>query len=329
MNHPALVAIVITVCLVLSFLFSGMEAGVLALSRLRIRQLLRSGNSSARVLIGFLESPENFLWTILVGNTLANFAAVSLLVTLLRQWLWHKPALLLAAFFAMVFFFYAFFELLPKMLFRAFPNRLSLFMARPFRAIHIAMTPLVALVTGLSKLLLRFSGGKKFTGLLFASREEMRLVMQESAQSFSSEERQMINRVLDLQNVRVRDISIPMHNVSAVSAQSPVGDALRIAQEKKLSWLPVWRGKPFESRIAGVISIRSIIYQPELQPEKPAGDFIKPAIFMEEDMRLEAALKRMQRSGHRLAIVLGTDQRETGIVSLEDILKFIFGQVNL
>jgi CBS domain containing-hemolysin-like protein len=329
MNHPELVAIVIAVCLVLSFLFSGMEAGVLALSRLRIRQMFRSGNSSARVLMGFLESPENFLWTILVGNTLANFAAVSLLVTLLRQWLLHRPGLLLAAFLLMVFFFYAFLELLPKMLFRALPNRLCLFMARPFRVIHLALSPLVALVKRLSDQLLRFSGGKAFTGLLFGSREEMRLVMQESAQSFTSEERQMINRVLDLQNVRVRDISIPMEKVSAVTAKSPVGEAMRIAQEKKLSWLPVWRGKPFESRIAGVVSIRSIIYQRELQPDKPAGDFLKPALFMEEDLRLETALKRMQRSGQRLAIVLDGDQRETGIVSLEDILKFIFGQVNL
>jgi putative hemolysin len=329
MNHPALVAIFIVVCLVLSFLFSGVEAGVLALNKLRIRQLHRSGNTSARVLIGFLESPENFLWTILVGNTLANFAAVSIIVTLLHQWLWHRPALLLAAFLVMVFFFYAFLELLPKMLFRAFPNRLSLLMARPFRAIHLAMSPVVALVTRLSSLLLRFSGGKTFTGLLFASREEMRLVMQESSQSFTSEERQMINRVLDLQNVRVRDISIPMEGVSAVTAQTPVGDVLRLAQEKRISWLPVWRGKPFESRVAGVVSVRSMIYQRELRREKPAGDFIKPALFMAEDMRLETALKRMQRSGHRLAIVLGADQRETGIVSLEDILKFIFGQVNL
>ena len=60
-------------CLVLSFVLSGMEAGVFALSRLRIRQQMRAGKSSARVLHGFLENPENFLWTIFVGNTVANF----------------------------------------------------------------------------------------------------------------------------------------------------------------------------------------------------------------------------------------------------------------
>ena len=59
------------------------------------------------------------------------------------------------------------------------------------------------------------------------------------------------------------------------------------------------------------------------------GDYVKPAIYLEEDLRLEVALRRMQRSGQRLAIVLGLDRRETGIISLQDVLKMIFGEVSL
>jgi CBS domain containing-hemolysin-like protein len=79
----------------------------------------------------------------------------------------------------------------------------------------------------------------------------------------------------------------------------------------------------------GVLSLRAVMYQAELDLEKLAADYVKPALYLEEDMRLEAALKRMQRSGQRLAIVLGRDKRETGIVSLQDILKVIFGEVRL
>jgi len=73
MSNAVLIALVIGVSLILSFLFSGMEAGVLALNRLRIRQLMRSGNRRAQALHNYLERPENFLWTILIGNTLAKF----------------------------------------------------------------------------------------------------------------------------------------------------------------------------------------------------------------------------------------------------------------
>src|SRR5262252_9298869 len=72
-------------CLVLSFILSGMEAGVLALSRLRIRQQSRAGRYAAQVLHGYLENPENFLWTILIGNTLATFTVFSMLVVALYR----------------------------------------------------------------------------------------------------------------------------------------------------------------------------------------------------------------------------------------------------
>src|SRR5450755_2339205 len=74
-------------CLLLSFLLSGMEAGVFALNRLRIRRLARAGRPSAKLLQGFLENPEKFLWTILVGNTLANFVILGLSLVKIHEWL--------------------------------------------------------------------------------------------------------------------------------------------------------------------------------------------------------------------------------------------------
>src|SRR2546421_9373485 len=85
MTHPLLAWTLFGVCLALSFVLSGMEAGVFALSRLRIRQQMRAGRRSAKVLHKYLEHPENFLWTILVGNTVANFLILGWLVAVLHQ----------------------------------------------------------------------------------------------------------------------------------------------------------------------------------------------------------------------------------------------------
>src|SRR5438094_9151034 len=85
MNGHVIIWLIFAACLVVSFLLSGMEAGVFALSRLRIRQQMRAGRVSAKVLHGFLENPENFLWTILAGNTLANFIILGLMVSVLHQ----------------------------------------------------------------------------------------------------------------------------------------------------------------------------------------------------------------------------------------------------
>ena len=87
--------------------------------------------------------------------------------------------------------------------------------------LDVALRPIVAPVASLSRLLLRWTGGKRFTGHLFGNRDELRLVMQESAHGLSSEERTMINRVLDLQNLTVRDVTIPMAQVTAITPSTP------------------------------------------------------------------------------------------------------------
>src|SRR5882672_8333554 len=135
MNGTTIFAVLVA-CSGISFLLSGMESGVFALSRLRIRQLARRGHARARVLHGYLENPEDFLWTILVGNTLANFVVVGMGVLLLHLLWGGEPVLFWAAFTVAVFVFYITCDLLPKMLFRLFPNRLCVALAGPFRMLH-------------------------------------------------------------------------------------------------------------------------------------------------------------------------------------------------
>jgi len=316
-------------CLVMSFLFSGMEAGVFALSRLRIRRLAHAGRPSAKMLYGFLEDPENFLWTILVGNTLANFLILGWVIVKLHEWLVWNHAAIVVIFAAVVFLFYALFDLLPKMLFRAHPNQLCLAAAGVFRPVHFMLRPLVWLMKSASTTLLSWTGGRAFTGRLFGNREEMRAVMQESAQALTSDERAMVNRVLDLQNFTVRQVATPLAQTVAIEAQTPVRDMLALAREKKLSRLPVWETRDGRRRIAGLLALDVLLFRGDLDLEKPALAYMAPALFVDEGMRLEIALRLMQRAGHRLAIVLGRDRAETGIVSLEDILKVMFGEVKL
>jgi putative hemolysin len=316
-------------CLAVSFLLSGMEAGVFALNRLRVRRLARAGRPSAKLLHNFLEHPENFLWTILVGNTLANFIIFGWVIANLHDQFPGRYVLITGLFAVIVFLFYALFDLLPKMLFRAHPNQLCLSAAKVFRPVHFILRPLVALVETSAAGALRWMGGHAFTGRPFGNREEMRALMQESAQAFTTGERAMINRVLDLQNFTVRQIATPLTQVVTVETQTPIGDALTLARERKFSRLPVWETRDGQRRIAGLLMLGPLLFHDDLDLHMPAATHMTPALFLDEDTRLEVALRRMQRAGERLAIVLGRDRRETGVVTLEDILKVMFGEVKL
>jgi len=329
MNSNLFSWLVLLGCLGPSFLLSGMEAGVFALNRLRVRRLSRTGNPSAKLLHDFLENQERFLWTILVGNTLANFLILGWMVVELHQYFLGQHAWGIAIFAVAVFLFYALFDLLPKMLFRAHPNQMCLSAANLFRPIRFLLGPLVLVVEDVSKVVLRWTGGRALTGRLFGNREEMLAVMQESAQALTTDERAMINRVLGLQNLTVRQVATPLAQTVTIQTQMPIAGALALARERKLSRLPVWETRDGRPCIAGLLLLGPLLYRDDLELQETAAAHMTPALFLDEDTRLEDALRRMQRAGERLVIVLGRDGREMGVVSLEDILKLMFGEVKL
>ncbi len=326
-DSDILVWLAALICAALSILFSGMETGVLALNRFRIRQRMRSGDRRAAVLHRFLQNPEDFLWTILVGNTVVNFAIFSLGVLQLRHWLGHRTVGEAAVFMACVFLFYIVCELVPKTLFQRYPNQLSLACAVPFRVIHRLLAPLVAVVAWFSRGLLRWTGGQANTGRLFASREELRFVMQDAAPSLTSEERVMINRVLDLPNLRLRHVMVPMANAATVAADQPLSEALALCRQRKLTRVPAVETST--RRITGIVNLEHVLFSTEADPAKPVRDYLQPAFYLPDDLPLEEALRRMQHIGWRMAVVLGQDKREAGIVTLQDVLKAIFGEVTL
>jgi putative hemolysin len=329
MTSNAVAIVILALCLFVSFLLSGMEAGVFALNRLRVRRLARAGRQSAKSLNSFLENTEKFLWTILVGNTLANFLILGFALTKIHEWFTGDHLLMIIVFAATVFLFYALFDLLPKMLFRAMPNTLCLASANLFRLLYFVLSPLVFVVEGISNFILSWTGGRAFTGQLFGNREEMRALMQESAQALTGDERAMINRVLDLQNFTVRQIAAPLAQVATVEKETLVGDALMMAREKQFSRFPVWETRDGKRRIAGLFMLGPLLYRDDVDLTKPVSVHMTPAVFVNENMRLEIALRLMQRAGHRLAVVLARNGNEVGVLSLEDILRVLFGEVKL
>ena len=165
-----LLLIVLPLCLATSFLCAGMEAGIFTLGRWRIAQQMRAGQARAARLYAFLQNTENFLWTILVGNTLALFFAMWIVAVALSRALPAQSALFWISYLAAAFAFYAFCDLLPKTLFRRFPNRLCLAMSSPFRILHLVLFPIVSVVETIANLLLRWTGGRTFKGHVFSSR---------------------------------------------------------------------------------------------------------------------------------------------------------------
>jgi putative hemolysin len=324
-----LLVIVLPLCLAAAFLCAGMEAGIFTLGRWRIAQQMRAGQRSAKRLYAYLQNTENFLWTILVGNTLALFLSMWIIAVALVQKFPNDPFLYWASFLGSAFIFYAFCDLLPKMLFRKFPNRLCLVMSAPFGVLHVLLFPIVSLIEGGANLLLRWTGGQIFQGHVFSSRNELRLLMEDTSDALTSEERGMIARVFDLHNISVRQIAVPFARFPALSTKDLVGDALARFHDTSANIIPVWNPDPRQRRVGGFLEARRILYQEGLQPGEPLTQHLSPPLYIDEDAPVHDALRRMQRTGQRMAVVLSRERREIGLITLEEILKVLFGEVRL
>ena len=325
----ALLLIVLPLCLAASFLCSGMEAGIFTLGRWRIAQQMRAGQARAARLYAYLQNTENFLWTILVGNTLALFFAMWIIAVALINALPARPAAFWASYLGAAFVFYAFCDLLPKTLFRKFPNRLCLLMSAPFRFLHILLYPIVSLLEGLANLLLRWTGGRVFQGHVFSSRNELRQLMEDTSESLTSEERGMIGRVFDLQNITVRQIAIPFARVPNLGTNHLMADALARLRDYPGNLLPVWTVDARARRIAGFLDAKRILFEGGVDPTDSVANHLSPPLYVDEDARVHDVLRRMQRTGQRMAVVLSRERREVGLLTLEEILKVIFGEVRL
>jgi len=326
-------------CLGLSFFLSGLEAGLVEISRLRLRRMAREGDIGASRLLGYLDQPEDTLWTILVGNTVANVILGLVSLYGLQQLFGIRQAsqllefsqtagLFWVVFFAGCLFFYSFCELLSKTLFRKYATRLSVSLFRFFVWVELLFSPLVELLKSLSEILFSSEkGGGR--GNLFSSREELRQLMTASGQGLTNDERVMIDRVLDLQKIPVRELAVSFEELPEISTEDSVSDLISNQSIGAYTRLPVWEQQKGKRRIAGVLNLRRLIFLPELEWKRPAGDFIESTLYQDEDVRLQKLLQTMQRSGQRVVVILDKQKRELGIVTLPDILKVVFGEIRV
>lgn len=313
----------------LSFLFSGMESGITCMNKLRIRRQAKKGDRNAEALLRYMEDAEYFLWTILVGNTLANFLIVAPLLIGLRKLMQGNPWIPALLLIVLLLVIYVFCDLLPKMLYRKYPNRLTVISVRPYRLFHWMLSPIVVIVSGLADLLLKLGGGKVLTGRMFSDREEMRRVMQASGQNLTSEERSMIDRVMELQHSTLKHMMIPLQKVVSISANATIEEAIAQARETRLLRMPVFDEQNGQEVFLGALNLKPLLYDWESKRHDKVRQHLTGVMHLPQDMTADDALRKMQEAGQRVGLVMNAQKHEVGWVNIRDILKTVFGEVNI
>ncbi|MDX2225719.1 MAG: CNNM domain-containing protein [Verrucomicrobiae bacterium] len=312
-------------CWVLVFIFTGMEAGILSLDRVKLRDRVQQRQPSALILDAMIRAPEEQLAVIFATNTLMQVAATVVFI----HWVWRHPDQIWQMVVVSVLYLFGFIilaKLLPKMFFRDYPLRACLIFARPTLWMSKLLWPFVWFSIQISSLVLRLGGSEYSSRKIFVTRDEIRLLAQEKLLSheISPEEQRMISKVFDFRYLKVREVMIPRAEMITISPEWKPAEVVEFAQAKGVSRLPVLDGR---GQVQAVASVYDILFDPDHRSCGLSGYLHRP-LFVQSDEPADAVLQKMATSRQPVAMVRDERERVVGLVTLNTLTSGILGRWN-
>src|SRR5947209_4601655 len=322
--------VVVVVCLVLSFFFSGSETALTAFSRARMLQLEKNGNARARLVNRLVETRERMIGAILAGNSVANIAAAAPALGIFYAWFGEVGVLYATAIMTVVIV--VFIEVLPKTIAINTPDRIALLVARPILWLVRLLGPILVGIEALVRWILRLFGARFGTDQAYLSaHEELRGTVDLLHREGSVEklDRDMFGGLLDLRELVVSDVMIHRTEMISVCADLPAEELVKAVLAEPVTRIPLWSGKP--DNIIGILHAKDLLRalrdaNGDLATIDVKG-IARPPWFVPDVRPLSEQIKAFRRRKTPFALVVDEYGELMGLVTLEDILEEIVGDI--
>lgn len=315
--------LLVVLCLLASAFFSASEMAFIAANRIRLRHLAEQGARVARGYMEAFQQPERLLSTAMMGVTIAHVSASALTTALLLPWFDRKAALWATIILTPIMLVFG--EILPKTLTQQRATAVALRTFDPLRAAAWLLAPMVWIANALVGAMLRSLGHRERRDP-FVSRDDLRLLFQVEPQGTTDvkdEEREMIEGIFDLGETTVREIMVPLVDVVAVPEEATVEEAVARIRESGHSRLPVYRERI--DHVIGIVTALDLLQRGATEESVKA--LLRPAYYVPETKRIDELLRELQRQRIQLAVVVDEYGGSEGIVSVEDVVEEIVGEI--
>ena len=310
-------------CLVATMFFSAAEMAFIAANRLRLRHLAEDGNKVAAEYLEAFRNPARVLSTAMTGVTVAHILASSAMTfALLPRFGW---AAALVSTVVLTPIMLVFGEIIPKAVAREWATRLILTLYRPLMWTSLLLAPFVAFSQSVVSLLLRLVGGRQPDVRHFVSREELKnlLQMEPGEANVTTQEAEMIDNIFDLGETTVRGVMVPLVDVAMLPESVSPMEAVGVIQQRGFSRLPVFAER--ETNITGVVTAMDLLHRGA--EATTLRELMRQPLYVPEPKRIDDLLREMQKGRVHLAVVVDEYGGATGIVTLEDVVEEIVGDI--
>ncbi len=317
--------LLLLLCLFLSAFFSSSETAFIAASPYALESRERQGSRRAALVRRILARTNDFLATILVGNTLVNVAAAAIATSICVNLVPDRSRALLVATAATTFLLLVFAELNPKTFAAHNPLRTALLFSYPVRALMFLLFPVVKVLSFVTRVLVPSSRGRSERPAARLSEEEIRLILLSGAHGFSTLRRRMISGALDINARPVKEILVPRAQVTAIEVDSPRDQVLETVRTAGFSRYPVYRGRL--DNIEGTLHGKDIIGYIIDNKSFNIRSLLRKPLFVPELASFEKVLLQMQENAVHMAFVVDEFGTTEGLVTLEDIIEEVIGDI--
>ncbi len=331
MNSDVTFAAVSIFCLIIiSAFFSGAETGLTAASRARLTELERKGLSRAALVLKITEKKERLIGALLLGNNLANITASAVATAALIKVFGDSGAVIASGVMTVLILIFA--EVMPKTYAIAYPDRVALAVAPLMRVISAVLGPIVLTVEYIVKNTLRVFGVNIDDNQdVLSAHDELRgtIDLHHKEGTVIKKDKDMLGGVLDLKNLEVLDVMVHRTQMMTIDGSLPVSNIIEQLLKSGHSRVPVWRNTP--DNIVGVLHTRSLFAA--LQKHGGDADRVKlddtmtDPWFVPDTRPLESQLAAFLRRKTHFAIVVDEYGEMQGLITLEDIMEEIVGDI--
>ena len=317
-----LLAIFIMLCL--SAFFSSAETALTTVNKMRVRTLAEAGNRQAIMLAKVTENPGKMLSTILVGNNIVNLSASAIMTTLAMQTFGSKAVGAATGILTLIILVFG--EITPKTVSTLNAEKIALAYANVIYWLVILMTPVIFLINQLSMgvlFLLRIDPKKKQDSI---TEDELRTIVKVSHEEgvIEMEEKKMINNVFDFGDSLAKDIMIPRIDMVMVDADITYEDLLEVFREERFTRIPVYEKST--DNVIGIINMKDLLLFDQ-NGDFLVRDFLRQPLYTYEFKKTAELMMEMRKTFNNIVIVLDEYGATAGLITLEDMLEEIVGEI--
>ena len=317
--------LLVVICVALSAFFSGSETALTSVNKIRLKNMAENGDQRAAKTLRIAENYESMISTVLIGNNIVNIASASLATLIFTALLGvEKGAAASTVVMTIVVLICG--EVLPKNYAKSHADSLAMTVSGPISILMVIFKPLAAILNALSRLMAKFTGsedGEKPS----VTEEELKYIVESIEEEGVLEEKEsdLVQSALELDEIEVQEIVTPRVDMITLDVEDSWEDILALAKDSKVSRIPVYEGSI--DNIIGLVHVRDILEDEINSQDHDIRNLLTQCLFVHKTMNLSRLLEKLRKEKMPLAIVTDDYGGTMGLVTIEDIVEELVGEI--